>query len=58
MPAPERPLLETHERRCPTCGSQRLVPMGRVVAMAELLKEKRWCEACGTACWFVRTGIA
>jgi hypothetical protein len=32
--------------------------MGRVVVIAELVKEKRWCEACGTAFWLVRTVIA
>jgi hypothetical protein len=28
--------------------------MGRVLATDTAIKEKHWCEACGTAFWFVR----
>ncbi len=59
MPSPEPALPETRERRCPSCRSQRIVPMGRVFANRDgVIKEKHWCEACGTAFWFVRKLIA
>jgi hypothetical protein len=54
MPSPDPALRETRERRCPSCRSQRVIPMGRVLASDAGVKEKHWCEACGTAFWFVR----
>ena len=54
MPSPEAVLLETHKRRCPSCQGQRITPMGRVLATATSIWEKSWCQACGTAFWFVR----
>lgn len=49
MPSPEPALPATHERRCPACQGQRIAPMGRVLASDAGVKEKHWCEACGTA---------
>jgi hypothetical protein len=54
MPSPEPALPETFERRCPSCRSQRVTPMGRVLATDTTIKSKHWCAACGTAFWFVR----
>jgi transcriptional regulator NrdR family protein len=54
MPPPEPALPETRERRCPACQSQRVTPMGRVLATDTAIKSKHWCEACGTAFWLVR----
>jgi uncharacterized protein with PIN domain len=58
MRSPERPLLESDQRRCPACRSQRVVRMGRTLAIAGLVKAKHWCEACGTAFWFVGKPLA
>jgi hypothetical protein len=54
MPQPEAALPETRERRCPSCRSQRIAPMGRVLATETTIKSKHWCAACGTAFWLVR----
>jgi hypothetical protein len=32
--------------------------MGRTLAIAGLVKAKHWCEACGTAFWFVGKPLA
>lgn len=54
MPSPEPILPETHERRCPSCRSLRVTPVGHVLAIAAEVWAKHRCSACGTAFWFVR----
>ena len=53
---PPRP--ETTERRCSACRAQRIASVGHIVAVAEQIKEKYRCEACGRAFWFEGTVIA
>ena len=47
-------LPETVERRCPSCTSEQLAPVGRVTAAWGMIKEEVWCEACETVFVFVR----
>jgi hypothetical protein len=54
MPPPESELRESHERRCPACRSQRVVPVCHVTAAAGIIKSEHRCEACSAAFWFVR----
>ena len=57
MATPEAELPETRERRCPTCQSEQIEPVGRVVAGAGLSRVQHRCETCGTAFGFVRKPI-
>jgi DNA-directed RNA polymerase subunit RPC12/RpoP len=54
MPSPEPTLSETPERRCPSCQSLRVTPIGRVLATDTEIKSEHRCEACGAEFWFVR----
>ena len=51
---PEPALPESLERRCPYCKSERIGPVGQVMAAGSIIKTQHWCEACGTPFWFVR----
>jgi DNA-binding response OmpR family regulator len=53
-PLSESELPEIRARRCASCRSQRVVPIGRGIIIAGVIKEKHWCEACGTVFWFIR----
>jgi hypothetical protein len=52
---PEPALPESVERRCPYCKSQRIGPVGQVMAAGRIIKVEHRCEVCGTAFFFVRT---
>lgn len=47
--------LETLERRCPACQSEKIVHAGYVVGGGGLIRSEQRCEACGTEFWLVRT---
>jgi formate dehydrogenase maturation protein FdhE len=58
MPSPEPELPETRERgSCPVCQSERIAPVGRVMASDGVIKVQHRCDACETAFWFVRKPI-
>ena len=48
-------LLETRERRCPSCQSEKIVHAGYVVGGGGMIRSEQRCEGCGIAFWFVRT---
>jgi hypothetical protein len=59
MPSLEPELPETRERgACPVCQSERIAPVGHVMASGGMIKVEHRCEACGRAFWFVRKPIA
>jgi hypothetical protein len=58
MPLPEPALPEVNERHCPSCRSDRIAPVGHVIASGGMIKVEHRCEACGTAFLFVRKAIA
>ena len=55
--SPEPVTPETHERRCPSCQSEKIVHAGQVVGGEGLIKSEHRCEGCGTEFWFVRTRV-
>jgi hypothetical protein len=46
--SPEPALPETDKRRCPSCHSEQIGPVGRVIA-ERMIKAEHQCEACGVA---------
>jgi hypothetical protein len=61
MDAPDRavppdtgPLVETTERRCPSCRSELVAPIGRLTAVFGIIKSTYECEACARRFIFVR----
>jgi DNA-binding response OmpR family regulator len=57
MSPPDLSLPETDARRCASCRSPQVLPIGRVIAIAGMIKQKHWCEGCGTVFLFVRKPI-
>jgi hypothetical protein len=54
MTAPEAKRPETIECRCPSCRSERVMPVGHVLATDGLIKLEQRCEVCGTTFFLVR----
>ena len=54
----EPELPETRERRCPCCRSERIAPVGHVLAADGMIKAQHRCVTCGTVFLFVRKAIA
>jgi|KBSSwiStaDraftv2_1062776.scaffolds.fasta_scaffold220208_3 DNA-directed RNA polymerase subunit RPC12/RpoP len=55
MRPPERPLLESDQRRCPDCRSGRTTPAEHVIVSDGVVVRREYqCAACGAAFW-VRT---
>jgi hypothetical protein len=50
-------LPETGERRCPSCTSEQLAPVGRVTAGWGMIKEEVRCEMCETVFVFAKPSL-
>lgn len=52
------PRRETSERRCPACQSLVITAVGRVEAIAGMVRSRYRCEECGDEFWYVRPSIS
>jgi transposase-like protein len=53
----QRPRVETTERRCPSCRSEQVAPIGQTTAAFGVIKSSYQCEACELRFMYVRTAL-